>query len=177
MATALLPIPFALGFFRKGYTGRSRALAAVWTVLWCVGASRLPEPPADPSAIQEQSATSEPVGDGEGAEKAFSALASSDVPNVEKMHDPVEQRVWVTRTQEAVRNQMREHGAIQFRRTHFKLFQGRLPMVCGELNAANGIEGRTGFHRFIASGETFGPITEEMMAPGEFAETWRQICG
>lgn len=71
---------------------------------------------------------------------------------------------------------MRDPGSVRFRNNRFKIFQGGTPMVCGEINATNGFGGPTGYQRFIASGETFGPVLEEQMSPTEFARTWNEIC-
>lgn len=175
IGTAILPIPLGLGFWRRGYTGRARALAAVWTVLWCVGLTKLPQPPEGPAAVE--AGQTKTVGDVDKMGDEVEALASSiDTPNAEKMNDRVQQQLWVARTEEAVRSQMRNPDTVRFRRSYFKIFQGQLPMVCGEVSAENGFGGRSGYQRYIAAGETFGPVLEEMMAPGEFAQTWNQIC-
>lgn len=42
---AILPWVFGLFLFRRGHTGRDRAIVAAWTVLWTLGLGMLPEPP------------------------------------------------------------------------------------------------------------------------------------
>lgn len=93
-----------------------------------------------------------------------------------KINDPTQQQLWISATQRAVKSQMRDSGSVKFRNTTFHAYQGRVPVVCGEVNAKNGFGGHSGFQRFIASGETFGPFLEEMMSPGEFAKSWNQFC-
>lgn len=55
-------------------------------------------------------------------------------------------------------------------------YQGRTPVVCGEVNAKNGFGGHTGYQKYIASGETFGPYLEETTPAGEFAKAWNELC-
>lgn len=71
---------------------------------------------------------------------------------------------------------MRDPGPVRFRNSRFHIFRDQTPMVCGEVNARNGFGGATGYQRFIASGENFGPVLEEMMTPTEFSKSWNQIC-
>lgn len=170
LATAILPFPLGLGFWRRGYTGRARALAAVWTLVWFVGIGNLPAPTEDPAGVVQQAARPEATREEDERAVAASAAASNGAPDVEKMNDPMEQELWISRTQRAVREQMRDPDSVRFRRTSFKVFRDQLPMVCGEVSADNALGGRTGFQRFIASGETFGPVLEELMSPSEFCQ-------
>jgi len=100
--------------------------------------------------------------------------AASDA--ADKINDPTQQQLWIANTQRAVKAQMKDPGSVRFRNTQFKAYQGRVPVVCGEINAKNGFGGHTGYQRFIASGETFGPFLEEMMPAGEFAKSWSEFC-
>lgn len=109
-------------------------------------------------------------------DREIAAAGDATIASAEKLHDPTQQALWIARTEIAVRDQMRDPGAVRFRNNRFVIFHGSTPMVCGEINATNGFGGRTGYQRFIASGETFGPVLEEMMAPQEFAQSWNQIC-
>lgn len=108
--------------------------------------------------------------------REIAAAGDAAVATAQKLDDPTEQALWIARTEIAVTDKMRDPGSVRFRNNRFVIFQGTTPMVCGEVNATNGFGGRTGFQRFIASGETFGPVLEEQMAPGEFARTWNEIC-
>lgn len=108
--------------------------------------------------------------------REIAAAGDAAVASAEKLDDPTQQALWIARTEIAVRDKMRDPGAVRFRNNQFVIFQNQTPMVCGEINATNGFGGRTGFQRFIASGETFGPVLEQQMSQGEFARTWNQIC-
>lgn len=112
----------------------------------------------------------------EARQREVAATGGAVVVSAEKLEDPTQQALWIARTEISVRDKMRDPGSVRFRNNRFKTFQGGTPMVCGEINATNGFGGPTGYQRFIASGETFGPVLEEMMVPGEFNETWRRIC-
>ncbi|MFN4092192.1 MAG: hypothetical protein ACK4FG_04785 [Brevundimonas sp.] len=109
-------------------------------------------------------------------EREIAAAGDAVVAGAEKLHDPTQQALWVAATEEAVRNKMRDPGSVRFRNSRFHIFGDGTPMVCGEVNAKNGFGGATGYQRFIASGESFGPVLEEMMSASEFAKTWNQIC-
>lgn len=109
-------------------------------------------------------------------DREIAAAGNAVVGAAEKLEDPSQQALWIARTQEAVKNKMRDPGSVRFRNTRFHIFQDNSPMVCGEVNARNGFGGATGYQRFIASGESFGPVLEEMMSPTEFAKSWNQIC-
>ena len=109
-------------------------------------------------------------------EREIAAAGDAVVAGAEKLHDRTQQQLWIARTQNAVKDKMREPGSVRFRNTRFHIFRGETPMVCGEVNARNGFGGATGYQRFIASGDTFGPVLEEMMSPTEFAKSWNQIC-
>lgn len=105
-----------------------------------------------------------------------SSRPATPLAGVEKLEDPTQQQLWIARTQRAVKDKMRDPGSVRFRNTSFHVLRGETPMVCGEVNARNGFGGASGYQRFIASGEAFGPVLEEMMSPSEFAKTWNQIC-
>lgn len=108
--------------------------------------------------------------------REIAAAGDAVIAAAEKIEDPAQQQLWIARTQRAVKAQMRDPDSVRFRNTRFRIFQGKTPMVCGEINAKNGFGGSTGYQRFIASGENFGPVLEEMMSPGEFARSWNEIC-
>lgn len=176
LGTALLPIPLGLGFWRRGYTAQARGLAAVWTVLWILAVNRLPAPPVDEARPVAPLAATADGPAASGAPDETPARSSGAAPTGRDMNDPTDQALWIAHTEEVVRSRMRDPAAVRFRRSRVVVFQGQAPMVCGEVNARNGFGGATGFRRFIAAGETFGPVLEEMMAPGEFEKTWTLIC-
>lgn len=109
-------------------------------------------------------------------EREIAAAGNAVLTTAEKLNDPTQQAYWVAVTETAVRNKMKDPGSVRFRNSRFHIFQERTAMVCGEVNAKNGFGGSTGYQRYIAAGETFGPVLEEMMSSGEFAKTWNEIC-
>jgi hypothetical protein len=49
--------------------------------------------------------------------------------------------------------------------------------LCGEVNSANGLGGKTGFQRFVAGASSQMPVAiEEQMDAAEFDEAWRRLC-
>jgi hypothetical protein len=133
------------------------------------------------SAVEQEIRTAERTASeaerlAEARQREVAAASGAVVVSAEKLENPTQQALWIARTEISVRDKMRDPGSLRFRNNRFKIFQGGAPMVCGEINATNGFGGPTGFQRFIASGETFGPVLEEMMAPGEFARSWNEIC-
>ncbi len=133
------------------------------------------------SAAEEEIRTAERVASeaerlADARKREIAATGDAVVASAEKLEDPGEQALWIARTEISVRDKMRDPGSVRFRNNRFKIFQGSTPMVCGEINATNGFGGPTGYQRFIASGETFGPVLEEQMSPTEFARTWNEIC-
>ena len=131
---------------------------------------------ADEEIRTAERAASEAERLAEARQREIAATGDAVVAAAEKLEDPGEQALWIARTEISVRDKMRDPGSVRFRNNRFKIFQGSTPMVCGEINATNGFGGRTGYQRFIASGENFGPVLEEQMSPSEFARTWNQIC-
>lgn len=83
---------------------------------------------------------------------------------------------WINVTQDHVRQSTRDPSSAQFRGSKVYYFKNKTPVVCGEINSKNGFGGYTGYQRFIASGEKFGPFLEEMMEPREFYNSWREFC-
>lgn len=93
-----------------------------------------------------------------------------------KINDTTQQRLWISATERAVKGHMKDPGSVRFRNSRFNAYQGRTPVVCGEVNAKNGFGGHAGFQKYIASGETFGPYLEETTPAGEFAKAWNELC-
>lgn len=109
-------------------------------------------------------------------ERELEATASAMEGGTAKINDTTQQQLWISATERAVKGHMKDPGSVRFRNSRFTAYQGRTPVVCGEVNAKNGFGGRTGYQKFIASGETFGPYLEETTPAGEFAKAWNELC-
>jgi hypothetical protein len=86
--------------------------------------------------------------------------------------------VWIERTKDAVRARLRNPSSAEFRKVElFRPYAGRdTPFVCGEVNSENGFGGRSGFQRFIGSGNSAPVFLEEEVARGEFGPVYAEMC-
>lgn len=109
-------------------------------------------------------------------ERELEATASAMEGGTAKINDTTQQQLWISATERAVKSHMKDPGSVRFRNSRFNAYQGRTPVVCGEVNAKNGFGGQTGYQKYIASGETFGPYLEETTPAGEFAKAWNELC-
>lgn len=91
-------------------------------------------------------------------------------------NDQARQQAWIANTERAVKAQMKDPGSVRFRNSRFNVYDDKVPVVCGEINAKNGFGGHTGFQKYIASGDSFGPFLEETMSANEFAKSWNEFC-
>lgn len=77
---------------------------------------------------------------------------------------------WIARNQNIVRKALRDPDSAAFSDTRI----GVNKIVCGRVNSRNGFGGMTGYQRFIAGGESFGPYLEEQVQ--HFDIVWERYC-
>lgn len=110
----------------------------------------------------------------ERAQQAQSA--SNTETGAVDFNDQARQQTWIANTERAVKAKMKDPDSVRFRNSRFNVYDDKVPVVCGEINAKNGFGGHTGFQKYIASGDSFGPFLEETMSANEFARSWNEFC-
>lgn len=70
-----------------------------------------------------------------------------------------------------VKLKLKDPEAAQFR----SQFIGKAGAPCGEVNAKNGFGAYAGFQRYIVAGKEL-TVLEADMVPGEFNNSWGQLC-
>ena len=88
--------------------------------------------------------------------------------------DSTRQQLWILRTQDGVKQRLKDPSSAEFRNSRFVDFEG-VPIVCGEVNAKNSFGGYGGFQHFIASGTKLA-FLEQDMEPSEFGTAWNKMC-
>ncbi len=91
------------------------------------------------------------------------------------LHDKTRQLLWIAQTKDGVRLLLRDSRSAEFRNVVFHAYQGRTPVVCGQVNARNGFGGYTGFQGFVGAGSDFVFLESEFQA-GEFVVAWKELC-
>ncbi len=109
------------------------------------------------------------------SEKAQKAVDKGKNKKRNLYDNPSKQIAWIGLSKDAVRSRLREPSSATFRNVIFHVYEGRMPMVCGEVNAKNGFGGYTGYQGFIASGDALVFLESELEA-GEFVKSWNMIC-
>lgn len=74
--------------------------------------------------------------------------------------------------QDRIKKLMKDPDATKFQNS--RVYYAIAPIVCGEVNSANGLGGKTGFQRFISGGTI--QVVEEQMEVGEMDKLWPQVC-
>ncbi len=74
-----------------------------------------------------------------------------------------------------MRGRLKEPRSARFRDVILHAYQGRTPVVCGEVNAKIAFGGCSGYVRFVASGKTLA-VLESDFVDGKFAKTWNEAC-
>ena len=90
------------------------------------------------------------------------------------MSDDTRQQLWILKTQDGVKQHLKDPSSAEFRNSRFVDFEG-VPIVCGEVNAKNSFGGYGGFQHFIASGTKLA-FLEQDMEPSEFRTAWNKMC-
>lgn len=88
---------------------------------------------------------------------------------------PTDSQYQIT-TLDIVRSRLRDPDSADFRNVEtFRRddLKAGLVVTCGEVNAANGFGGKTGYQRFIAGGVS---VLESEMSEVEFARSWARLC-
>ena len=108
-----------------------------------------------------------------GSQEIQGAAATDESP----FSDTSKQSLWIVMSQDAIKERLRDPDSADFRNTRF-YSGGKVPVVCGEVNAKNAFGGFTGFERFIASGDnTEIAFLESDLAAGEsLDEAWNAFC-
>ena len=75
---------------------------------------------------------------------------------------------------EAVKAKLKDPASATFDRLELGSYQGR-PVLCGHVNARNGLGGMTGAQRFVTDGGE-ATILEEIAGPGAMTEVWLAAC-
>lgn len=83
-----------------------------------------------------------------------------------------QKNLWIIKTQDGVRNRLKDPGSAEFRNVFFKRHEGT-PIVCGEVNSKNGFGGFTGFQHFVGAGEAMVYLEEEV---ADFSQVWNEMC-
>ncbi len=91
------------------------------------------------------------------------------------LHDETKQWLWIEKTKDGVRRQLKDPSSAKFGNVAFHAYRGNTPVVCGEVNSRNGFGGYTGNQRFIASGEKL-VFLQSAMAAAEFSKAWNELC-
>lgn len=120
------------------------------------------KPEAKPPVLKKQAAPSHPK-----------AKIAEPKPN--PLQDRTKQLVWIAVSKDAVRARLKDPDGARFQNVIFHAYQGKTPVVCGEVNSKNSFGGYAGFQGFIASGKTQVHIQSDFRA-GEFAKVWNEIC-
>ncbi|MBP7722476.1 MAG: hypothetical protein KA155_08055 [Alphaproteobacteria bacterium] len=89
-----------------------------------------------------------------------------------EMSEKSREELWVIKTQDGVRNHLKDPSSAKFRNSVFHRWQGT-PVVCGEVNSKNSFGGFGGFQRFIASGDAIVFLEEEV---SDFDNAWGMMC-
>lgn len=78
------------------------------------------------------------------------------------------------RAKGAVRERLRDPDSADFRAVRFHRGKDDIPLVCGEVNAANGFGGKTGFQAFISTGTA--DMTYLQSEVRDFHALWNRLC-
>lgn len=98
-------------------------------------------------------------------------------PDENAFDDVSNQRLWIIKSQDAIRGRLRDPDSAEFRETRF-YSGGRVPVVCGEVNSRNGFGGYTGYQRFIASGDdqSIAFVASDVEAGDTLDAAWEELC-
>jgi nitrate reductase NapE component len=111
----------------------------------------------------------------EAARPVETKSAQVEATTIEGRNNPGKQQAYIDLTLNEIRKTLRDPEAAKFRNTAV-FFGSGTPMVCGEVNARNGVGGYNGYEPFFASGVTIPLITRSSMIEGEFQPAWQKIC-
>jgi|GEM_PF-3496609 len=98
-------------------------------------------------------------------------------PDADPFEDVSAQRLWITKSQDAIRGRLRDPDSAEFRETRF-YSGGSVPVVCGEVNSRNGFGGYTGYQRFIASGDnqSIAFVASDVATGDSIDVAWDELC-
>lgn len=99
---------------------------------------------------------------------------SNDIikPNNDKYGDKTQQALWIARSQDAIKNRLKDPDSAKFRNVYFSDSSGK-PMVCGGVNSKNALGGYAGYQRFVAAGEVIAVLETEV---SDFGNLWKKVC-
>lgn len=106
---------------------------------------------------------------------ALAAIWLIFVRPVSRQSDHASDDAIIAEAEIQVRAGMRDPDSVQFQGVGVHVNQGA-PIVCGEVNAKNGLGGYAGFQRFIYMGSRLGTVLESNMAAGEMNKSWDMFC-
>lgn len=112
---------------------------------------------------------------GKAARPAGANSAQPQSTAIEGRDDVLKRQAYIDLTLNEIRKTLRDPDTVKFRKTAV-FFGSGTPMVCGEVNARNGVGGYNGYEPFFASGVTIPLITPSSMIEGEFQPAWQRIC-
>tara|TARA_R110002020_G_scaffold475979_1_gene715305 strand:- start:135 stop:704 length:570 start_codon:yes stop_codon:yes gene_type:complete len=91
--------------------------------------------------------------------------------------DRMTQSLWITKSKDGIRKRLKDADSAKFRDVRF-YSGGTTPVVCGQVNAKNGLGGYSGFERFIASGdnENIAFLASDIKAGDSIDKVWDKLC-
>lgn len=92
----------------------------------------------------------------------------------EKADESHQEARYIALHQERIKGLLRDPDSAQFRNVYVSRSLGA-PLVCGEVNARNGLGGYDGFRRFVSAGDQQA-IEGSNMASPEMDKLWSQAC-
>ena len=103
--------------------------------------------------------------------------ASIQTASADPFDDPSRQELWIIKSQDAIRKRLRDPDSAQFRDSRVYA-GGSTPVVWGEVNSRNGVGGRTGFERFIASGDNpeIAFVASDVADGDSIDVAWDALC-
>jgi hypothetical protein len=112
----------------------------------------------------------------EAAEEAARAEREAEAGRLADLRN--REIVWIERTKDAVRARLRNPSSAEFGNVElYRPYAGRDTMfVCGEVNSETGFGGRSGFQRFLGSGNSAPVFLEEEVVMGEFGPVYAEMC-
>lgn len=92
-------------------------------------------------------------------------------------NDVSKQRLWIIKSKEGIKKRLRDPESAQFKNVRF-YSGGPLNVVCGEVNAKNGLGGYSGFERFMASGdnEDLASLASDATDSRKMDVAWNNLC-
>jgi hypothetical protein len=86
----------------------------------------------------------------------------------------LERHTRIAAAKEAVKERLREPKSAEFRNVLVVRYQDKINVVCGEVNAKNGLGGMTGYQPFLSLGAA--NMTWLQSETKDFAENWNKFC-